>query len=146
MQPRDYKGEGQRLLRWTELFILQMDDRQLSSVKADENSDITRFAEGVAKATCSALAGKLAALEPNTVLGLRVSSFGDSVSFKLLCMRRAVGNFNSQAEYQAGANFKSLPTQCCEELDSSLIPILHRESSGSTMPCILELWFQIFHP
>lgn len=80
MQPRDYKGESHRLLRWTELFILQMDDRQLSSVKADENSDITRFAEGIAKATCVALAGKVAALDPNTLLGLRISSFGDSVN------------------------------------------------------------------
>ena len=81
MQPRDYKGEGHRLLRWTELFILQTADtaRTNSGRSGEDNGDITRFAEGLAKAASMALAVKLAALDPHTLIGLRVSIFGDSV-------------------------------------------------------------------
>lgn len=81
MQPRDYKGEGHRLLRWTELFILQTSDatRSNSGSRIEDNGDITRFAEGLAKAASQALAAKLAALDPHTLIGLRVSLDGDSV-------------------------------------------------------------------
>ncbi|XP_057370278.1 zinc finger FYVE domain-containing protein 9-like [Daphnia carinata] len=129
MQPRDFKGEGQRLLRWTELFIIKIEDSaHSSSSRIEDNGDITRFAETVAKGASMALAAKLASLDPHTLIGLRVSLDGDSV------------------EYQTGAGQAPLPNTCVEELDSSLIPILHRESSGQSVPCIMELWFQIVHP
>lgn len=129
MQPRDFKGEGQRLLRWTELFIIKTEDSaHSSSNRIEDNGDITRFAETVAKAASTALAAKLASLDPHTLIGLRVSLDGDSV------------------EYQAGAGHAPLPNTCVEELDSSLIPILHRESSGQGVPCVVELWFQVVHP
>ena len=80
MQPRDFKGEDHRLLRWTELFILQMEESvRSSSSRIEDNGDITRFAETVAKAASMALAIKLAALDPHTLIGLRVSLDGDSV-------------------------------------------------------------------
>lgn len=92
MQPRDFKGEGHRLLRWTELFIIQMEDsaRSSSSRSIEDNGDITRFAETVAKAASMALAVKLAALDPHTLIGLRVSLDGDSVNmfYKNLCLTR----------------------------------------------------------
>lgn len=80
MQPRDFKGEGQRLLRWTELFIIKTEDSaHSSSNRIEDNGDITRFAETVAKAASIALAAKLASLDPHTLIGLRVSLDGDSV-------------------------------------------------------------------
>ena len=51
-----------------------------------------------------------------------------------------------QVEYQSGANQKPLASCCTEELDSSLIPLLHRESSTQSLPCVIELWFRILHP
>lgn len=78
-QPRDYKGEGHRLLRWTELFIIQVSESSRSGSRSEDNGDVTRFAEGVAKATSVALAVKLAQLDPHTLVGLRVSLDGDSV-------------------------------------------------------------------
>lgn len=86
-QPRDCKGEGHRLLRWTELFILRAEEasgRSSASTRAEDNGDVTRFAEGVAKATSMALALKLSQLDPHTLVGLRVSLDGDSVSFFVL--------------------------------------------------------------
>lgn len=80
MQPRDFKGEGPRLLRWTELFILQMEESVRSSSRIEDNGDITRFAETIAKAASMAMAVKLAALDPHTLIGLRISLDGDSVS------------------------------------------------------------------
>lgn len=80
MQPRDFKGEGHRLLRWTELFIIQIEDSaHSSSSRTDDNGDITRFSETIAKAASIALAAKLASLDPHTLIGLRVSLDGDSV-------------------------------------------------------------------
>jgi hypothetical protein len=82
MQPRDFKGEGHRLLRWTELFVIQMEDSaRSSSNRIEDNGDITRFAETLAKAASVALAAKLASLEPHTLIGLRVSLDGDSVNW-----------------------------------------------------------------
>lgn len=84
MQPRDFKGEGHRLLRWTELFIIQMDDNARSaSSRIEDNGDITRFSESIAKAASMALAVKLAALDPYTLIGLRISLDGDSVIIML---------------------------------------------------------------
>lgn len=81
MQPRDFKGEGHRLLRWTELFVIQIEDSaRSSSNRIEDNGDITRFAETLAKAASVALAAKLASLEPHTLIGLRVSLDGDSVN------------------------------------------------------------------
>ena len=80
MQPRDFKGEGHRLLRWTELFVIQIEDSvRSSSNRIEDNGDITRFAETLAKAASMALAAKLASLEPHTLIGIRVSLDGDSV-------------------------------------------------------------------
>jgi hypothetical protein len=83
MQHRDYKGEGHRQLRWSELFILQTEEtasgRSSSSTKSEDSSDVTRLAETIAKAASMALATKLAALTPHTLVGLRVSLDGDSV-------------------------------------------------------------------
>lgn len=82
MQPRDFKGEGHRLLRWTELFVIQIEDSaRSSSNRIEDNGDITRFAETLAKAASVALAAKLASLEPHTLIGLRVSLDGDSVNW-----------------------------------------------------------------
>ena len=98
MQPRDFKGEGHRLLRWTELFILQMEDSaRSSSNRIEDNCDITRFAETVAKAASMALAVKLAALDPYILIGLRVSLDGDSVDGirKMLCILFFIESFFS---------------------------------------------------
>jgi len=128
MQPRDYKGQGRRLLRWTELFLLHTDESGRKTVTEDSSCDVTRFAETVAKAAAMALAVKLDSLDPHTLVGLRFTLDGDTV------------------EYIAGAEQKSLARPCIEELDSSLIPLLHRESAAQSVPCITELWFQITHP
>ncbi len=77
------------MLRWTELFIIQLEDSaRSSSSRIEDNGDITRFAETVAKAASMALAVKLASLDPHTLIGLRVSLDGDSVNIlplKYLC-------------------------------------------------------------
>ena len=51
MQPRDYKGDGHRLLRWTEMFLLQTEETgRPTSNKSEDGNDVTRLAEAVAKA------------------------------------------------------------------------------------------------
>ena len=83
MQHRDYQGEGRRLLRWSELFILPMEgDRSVrpnNKSSSDDGKDVTRLAESIAKATSAALVGKLADLTPRTLVALRVSMDEDSV-------------------------------------------------------------------
>ena len=51
-----------------------------------------------------------------------------------------------QVEYQTGADQKPIPNICIEELDSSLIPLLHRESAAQSVSCVIEMWFQVMHP
>ena len=80
MQPRDYKGQGRRLLRWTELFLLHTDESGRKTVTEDSSCDVTRFAETVAKAAAMALAVKLDSLDPHTLVGLRFTLDGDTVT------------------------------------------------------------------
>ena len=58
----------------------------------------------------------------------------------------SISFFDFQVEYQAGVDQKPVPSSCIEELDSSLIPLLHRESAAQSLSCVMELWFQIMHP
>jgi len=79
MQPRDYKGQGRRVLRWTELFLLHTDESGRKTVAEDSSCDVTRFAETIAKAAAMALAVKLDSLDPHTLVGLRFTLDGDTV-------------------------------------------------------------------
>ncbi|RXG69119.1 Zinc finger FYVE domain-containing protein 9 [Armadillidium vulgare] len=118
----DYVGSD-HLIRWTEVFIIQ---GEASTSNNDVN--ISRLAESLARACCMALIPHLALLYdsgPNR-LALRVTIHQDNV------------------EYEAGLGGKRLLPLCMNELDAELIPVIHRAAANiADQAIILELLFHI---
>ncbi|XP_054274611.1 zinc finger FYVE domain-containing protein 9-like [Macrosteles quadrilineatus] len=119
----DYSG-GTRIIRWTEVFILQCDDSEHSS----EPLDISRLSESIARATCLALVPLLDLLS--------------AASFSTLAVRTTIHPDN--VGYEAGSNGEKLPPLYMKSLDEELIAVVHQAALASQdNPCVLELVFRI---
>jgi len=119
----DYSG-GTRIIRWTEVFILQCEDSEHSS----EPLDISRLSESIARATCLALVPLLDLLS--------------AASFSSLAVRTTIHPDN--VGYEAGSNGEKLPPLYMKSLDDELIAVVHQAAlSSQDNPCVLELVFRI---
>ncbi|CAG0897644.1 unnamed protein product [Darwinula stevensoni] len=121
----DYLGDS-RLIRWTELFFLESDES--SSRSQSEPLNVSRVAEALARGLCMALTMHLDDLKRQgfSRIGLRATIDVENVS------------------YEAGSNEKKLPGMYMNDLDSELIPVIHRAASmNEDGPLILELIFHI---
>uniref|UniRef100_A0A6P7FEQ7 Zinc finger FYVE domain-containing protein 9 isoform X2 n=1 Tax=Diabrotica virgifera virgifera TaxID=50390 RepID=A0A6P7FEQ7_DIAVI len=125
---KNYCASGNRIIRWTEVFIIQNGE---DSPKNQDPVDISRVSENIAKGTCDALLNYLDLLVTNnfTKIGIRTNLQADSVS------------------YSAGSNNTKLPPIYMKSLDNELIPILHRITSSNLgeTAIILELIFRILN-
>ncbi|KAK0154337.1 Zinc finger FYVE domain-containing protein 16 [Merluccius polli] len=120
----EFESDG-RVIRCTEVFY------QLKSAEgclATVVSSSSVFQREMSLATCSALAPHLAVLTSRGInsLSLRVSTQADMV------------------EYQAGSGGRLLPQCYMNDLDSSLIPVIHGGSAGvPQVPVDMEFLFYI---
>lgn len=126
---KDYVcNSGNRLIRWTEVFIIQSEDE---SGKNQDPIDISKISESIAKAVCEALVRYLDLLVSNSFykIGIRAMLHVENVS------------------YLAGSNNVKLPPIYMKSLDNELIPVLHRITlnNGSDGPVVLELIFRILN-
>ncbi|CAG0920890.1 unnamed protein product, partial [Notodromas monacha] len=121
----DYLGET-RLVRWTELFLLRVDE---GDGPWSEPLNISRMAEGISRATCFALIPHLDVLKRSgfSRIGLRAT-----IDVENVC-------------YEVGGQRMRLPPSVMNDMDSELIPIIHRTAASSqNAPSItLELIFHI---
>ncbi|KAG5885345.1 hypothetical protein JTB14_014363 [Gonioctena quinquepunctata] len=119
---------GNRIIRWTEVFIIQNGEE---SPKNQDPVDVSRISENIAKATCDALVKYLDLLLTNNFqkLGIRVTLQEDDVS------------------YFAGSNGTKLPPIYMKSLDNELVPVLHRITSNDLREnaIVLELIFRILN-
>ncbi|KAK4878131.1 hypothetical protein RN001_010637 [Aquatica leii] len=110
-------NSGNKLIRWTEVFIMQM--------------DFSKLAENISKATCQALVKYLDLLASNNFdkIGIRTNLHVENVS------------------YSAGSNGMKLPPIYMKSLDNELIPVLHRITSNNLgdLAIVLELVFRILN-
>ncbi|KAI4455345.1 zinc finger fyve domain-containing protein [Holotrichia oblita] len=122
-------NSGNRLIRWTEVFILQNTDEQ--SKQSKDPIDISKISESISKATCQALVKYLDLLTSNNFykIGIRTMLHVENVS------------------YSAGSNNIKLPPIYMKNLDNELIPILHRITSNNLgdNAITLELIFRILN-
>ncbi|XP_046664682.1 zinc finger FYVE domain-containing protein 16-like isoform X2 [Homalodisca vitripennis] len=119
----DYSG-GTRIIRWTEVFILQCED----SDHSNEPLDISRLSESIARATCLALVPLLDLLSAAslTTLAVRTTIHPDNVG------------------YEAGSNGEKLPPLYMKSLDDELVAVVHQAALASQeSPAVLELIFRI---
>lgn len=117
----DYVSNA-HLIRWTEVFILQGETNNSNDI------NLSRLSEILARAFCVALTPHLADMHANgySRLGLRSTIHQDSVG------------------YEAGSSGSRLPASCMNDLDTELIPVIHRAAANITdQPIILELVFHI---
>ncbi|XP_056648092.1 zinc finger FYVE domain-containing protein 9 [Diorhabda sublineata] len=125
---QNYSANGNRIIKWTEVFIIQNDD---DSRKNQDPIDISRLSEGIAKAVCDALVNYLDLLVTNNFykIGIRTNLQVDNVS------------------YCGGSNNTKLPPIYMKSLDNELIPVLHRLTSNNLGEncIILELIFRILN-
>lgn len=123
----DYAGEHY-LIRWTEVFFLELDENGNS--KQNEGIDPSRLSEAVAQACCMSLTPHLDQLAEAdlTKLGLRVTLDAE----------------RDKVEYEVGSNGNPLPSVYMNALDNGLIPVISRVSGSSLDgPVSLELIFHI---
>ncbi|XP_045570292.1 zinc finger FYVE domain-containing protein 9 [Salmo salar] len=122
----EFKANG-KVIRWTEVFFLQSDDQDQPNGLSDP-ADHSRLTENVARAFCVALCPHLKLLKADGMakLGLRVTLESDQVG------------------YLAGSNGQPLPSRYLSDLDSTLIPVIHRGACQlSEGPVVMELVFYI---
>ncbi|KAJ8911303.1 hypothetical protein NQ315_016997 [Exocentrus adspersus] len=121
-------SNGNRFIRWTEVFIVQNGD---DNAKNQDSVDISRVSESIAKATCEALVKYLDLLVANNSqkIGIRTTLHVDNVS------------------YLAGSNGSKLPPIYMKSLDNELIPVLHRITTNNLgeHSIVLELVFRILN-
>jgi len=121
----DYVGNSW-LIRWTEVFLLQTDET--INCRRSEPVNISRLAETLAQACCLALTVHLDSLKMAalTKIGLRATIDTENVG------------------YEVGSRGTKLPTMYMSDLDSSLVPVIHRAASQvQEGPVTLELIFHI---
>ncbi|KAH9420569.1 Zinc finger FYVE domain-containing protein 9 [Dermatophagoides pteronyssinus] len=118
----DYANE-RYLIRWTEVFLLQINDNGRRSEVINAN----KLAESVAQAFCVALIDYLDQLYENglTKISLRISLDIDKVG------------------YESGSGGKPLPPQITQPLDDALIPVImsNISTTGIEDPLVIELLF-----
>ncbi|XP_044742406.1 zinc finger FYVE domain-containing protein 16 [Chrysoperla carnea] len=124
----DHIGSS-KLIRWTEVFILQNGDE---NPKTQDPVDISKLSENISRSTCEALVKYLDLLATNnfTKVGIRVTLHSENVS------------------YEAGSNGIKFAPIYMNSLDNALIPVLHNITSknlGNNDPIILELIFHILN-
>ncbi|XP_055738374.1 zinc finger FYVE domain-containing protein 9-like isoform X3 [Salvelinus fontinalis] len=122
----EFKANG-KVIRWTEVFFLQSDDQDQPNGLSDP-ADHSRLTENVARAFCVALGPHLKRLKEDGMakLGLRVTLESDQVG------------------YLAGSNGQPLLSHYLSDLDSTLIPVIHRGACQlSEGPVVMELVFYI---
>ncbi|KAL1117387.1 hypothetical protein AAG570_004713 [Ranatra chinensis] len=123
----DFPG-NQRIIRWTEVFILQCEENS----KATEPWDISKVSESLAHATCYALAPMLDQLaESNlTTLAVRATIHPENVG------------------YEAGSCGERLPSHYMRRLDDELIQVVNQAAiTAQDSTAVLELIFRIMnHP
>ncbi|XP_071232928.1 zinc finger FYVE domain-containing protein 9-like isoform X1 [Salvelinus alpinus] len=122
----EFKANG-KVIRWTEVFFLQSDDQDQPNGLSDP-ADHSRLTENVARAFCVALGPHLKLLKEDGMakLGLRVTLESDQVG------------------YLAGSNGQPLLSHYLSDLDSTLIPVIHRGACQlSEGPVVMELVFYI---
>ncbi|XP_037925366.1 LOW QUALITY PROTEIN: zinc finger FYVE domain-containing protein 9 [Hermetia illucens] len=120
-------SNASHILRWTEVFIIQMDDE---SPHDKDTIDVQKISEQIAKSASSALVSFLDLLAASGCvrIGLRVTLHQDNVCYE-------TGSLNSK-----------LPPLYMNALDNELIPTLHRLGTslhGIGKPIIFELIFHI---
>ncbi|KAK5638041.1 hypothetical protein RI129_012336 [Pyrocoelia pectoralis] len=120
-------NSGNRLIRWTEVFILQGGNENGRGV----DIDFSKLAESISRATCQALVKYLDLLLSNNFykIGIRTNLHVENVS------------------YSAGSNGMKLPPIYMKSLDNELIPVLHKITSNNVgdSSVILELVFRILN-
>ncbi|XP_075229394.1 smad anchor for receptor activation isoform X2 [Lycorma delicatula] len=119
----DYSGQY-RIIRWTEVFILQCEEVEGSG----DPLDISRLSESLARATCVALVPYLDLLAAAnlTMIGVRAAIHPDHVG------------------YEAGSNCEKLPPLYMNILDNELVAIVHQAAiTCQDTPATLELIFRI---
>uniref|UniRef100_A0AAZ3QXS2 FYVE-type domain-containing protein n=1 Tax=Oncorhynchus tshawytscha TaxID=74940 RepID=A0AAZ3QXS2_ONCTS len=120
----EFKADG-KVIRWTEVFFLQSEDQPNG---LSDPADHSRLTENVARAFCMALCPHLKLLKEEGMakLGLRVTLESDQVG------------------YLAGSNGQPLLSHYLRDLDSTLIPVIHRGACQlSEGPVVMELVFYI---
>ncbi|XP_064848133.1 zinc finger FYVE domain-containing protein 9-like [Oncorhynchus masou masou] len=120
----EFKANG-KVIRWTEVFFLQSEDQPNG---LSDPADHSRLTENVARAFCVALCPHLKLLKEEGMakLGLRVTLESDQVG------------------YRAGSNGQPLLSHYLRDLDSTLIPVIHRGACQlSEGPVVMELVFYI---
>uniref|UniRef100_A0A8C7K5Y0 Zinc finger FYVE-type containing 9 n=1 Tax=Oncorhynchus kisutch TaxID=8019 RepID=A0A8C7K5Y0_ONCKI len=120
----EFKADG-KVIRWTEVFFLQSEDQPNG---LSDPADHSRLTENVARAFCVALCPHLKLLKEEGMakLGLRVTLESDQVG------------------YLAGSNGQPLLSHYLRDLDSTLIPVIHRGACQlSEGPVVMELVFYI---
>ncbi|UXI18193.1 Krueppel-like factor 2 [Sarcoptes scabiei] len=120
----DYANE-RYLIRWIEIFLLQLNDNGRRS----EMVNINKLAESIAQAFCMVLIDYLDQLYESglTKISLRISLDVDKVG------------------YETGSGGKPLPPQITQPLDSALIPVIMENISttGIEDPLTIELLFYV---
>ncbi|CAG0881784.1 unnamed protein product [Cyprideis torosa] len=124
----DYLGDS-KLIRWTELFLIQVTDADSSSQR--DLVDVNRLSEAVARAACLALVKHL---DPLMAAGKSRLGF------------RAIIDMEN-VSYECGSRGERLPSSVLNDLDTEVIPVIHRaatalESVGG-VGLVLELVFHI---
>ncbi|KAK9500747.1 hypothetical protein O3M35_001948 [Rhynocoris fuscipes] len=118
----DYQG-NHKIIRWTEVFLLQSDDKKATD---------PLVCESIARATCMALVPDLDSLAAAnlTVIAIRATIHPDRVG------------------YEAGSCGAKLPSTYMKHLDEELVPVIHQAAVASQdIPAILELIFRVMnHP
>lgn len=115
----EYTGNG-KIIRWTEVFLLQ----------GDEPSEFSRLSEALSRGTCHALLPLLSDVceQKLSPLALRATVDSDTVC------------------YEAGSGRNQLPAEYMKQLDSELVPILHLFAArGVSQPICVELVFYVLH-
>ncbi|XP_017781380.1 PREDICTED: zinc finger FYVE domain-containing protein 9 isoform X2 [Nicrophorus vespilloides] len=122
------RNSGERMIRWTEVFLLQSGEE---NARTQDPIDVSKIAESISKATCLALVKYLNLLATNNFykIGIRTTLHIDNVS------------------YSAGSNGIKLPPIYMKSLDNELVPVLHRITSNNLgeSAIILELVFRILN-
>ncbi|KAH9506660.1 Zinc finger FYVE domain-containing protein 9 [Dermatophagoides farinae] len=118
----DYAND-RYLIRWIEVFLLQINDNGRRSEMINAN----KLAETVSQAFCVALIDYLDQLYENglTKISLRISLDIDKVG------------------YETGSGGKPLPPQITQPLDNALIPVImgNISTTGIEDPLVIELLF-----
>uniref|UniRef100_A0A8D8WRK3 Zinc finger FYVE domain-containing protein 9 n=1 Tax=Cacopsylla melanoneura TaxID=428564 RepID=A0A8D8WRK3_9HEMI len=121
----DYTG-GLKLIRWTEVFILENSDLNAKTTE-DPIDHMKKLSENISRATCVSLVPLLESLSSGGVakFAVRVTIHADDVG------------------YEAGTGGERFDAKYMRVLDEGLVPIIHQAGVHATHPLTLELVFRI---